>query len=89
MAEDSLQDQGGAHKRVKRLGLFAGLLIVVWFFLIYQFEADIVGAIPQSDLLLDKYVQLVDRLRAISDQWVATAIAWLEIQAEIVLGSTL
>ena len=65
------------------MGLFTGILIVVCFFLIYQFAVDIGQVIPNSEPLLDTYVQLVDWLRTISDQWIARAIAWLEIHAEI------
>ena len=71
------------RRRMKRMGLFTGILIVVCFFLIYQFAVDIGQVIPHSEPLLDTYVQLVDWLRTISDQWIARAIAWLEIHAEI------
>ena len=77
------------RKRIKRLGLLTGVLTVVCFFLIYHFSEDIAQAIPQSVLLLDVYVQFVDRLRVTSDQWIARVIVWLENQADIVLGSNL
>jgi hypothetical protein len=70
------------------LGLLTGVLIVVFFFALYQFASDIAKAIPQIQPLLGEYVQLVDRLRVISDHWVVRAIAWLEVQAEIVRAAT-
>ena len=73
---------------MKRRGLVTGIMIVVCFFLIYQFSGDIVQTMPQSEQLLKVYVQLVDRLRIISDQWIGQAISWLGIQAEIILGPT-
>lgn len=88
-----IEDKGEQVKRVdrqrmKRLGLVTGIGIVVCFFLIYQFSADIVQAIPKSESFLEIYVQSVDRLRIISDQWISRAIAWLEIQAETTRSST-
>jgi hypothetical protein len=88
-----ISDKGGQAKRVdyqrmKRRGLVTGIMIVVCFFLIYQFSGDIVQAMPQSEQLLKVYVQLVDQLRLISDQWIGQAIAWLEIRAGIARGLT-
>ena len=80
--------QAVVRKRMKRLGLLTGVLIVVFFFGLYQFDTDIDQAVPQIQPLLDEYIQLVDRLRVISDHWVARAIAWLEVQAETARGAT-
>ena len=87
-ADKSGQAKRVDHQRMKRAGLLTGIMIVACFFLIYQFSGDIVQKIPQSEQLLKVYVQLVDRLRIISDQWIGQAISWLGIQAEIILGPT-
>ena len=88
IADKSGQAKRVDHQRMKRAGLLTGIMIVACFFLIYQFSGDIVQKIPQSEQLLEVYVQLVDRLRIISDQWIGQAISWLGIQAEIILGPT-
>ena len=87
-ADKSGQAKRVDHQRIKRAGLLTGIMIVACSFLIYQFSGDIVQKIPQSEQLLEVYVQLVDRLRIISDQWIGQAISWLGIQAEIILGPT-
>ena len=85
-ADKSGQLKRFSHNRMKRLGLVTGIVIVICFLLIYQFSIVISQAIPQSEQILEIYVQFVDRLRIISDQSIARAIAWLEIQAETIRG---
>ena len=85
-ADKSRQLKRFSHNRMERLGLVTGILIVICSLLIYQFSIVISQAIPQSEQILETYVQFVDRLRIISDQSIARAIAWLEIQAETIRG---
>lgn len=75
------------QRKIKRLGLLTGIFTVLCFFLIYHFSSNISRLIPLSVLPLNAYVELVDRYRVITDQWVTSIIIWLGYQAEILLGS--
>ena len=66
------------RSRAKRLGFLAGLSIVVIFFLVYQQASIITKYLYVLDPFLERYVASVDRMRAISDQWFANGIYWIE-----------
>ena len=71
------------RRKAKRLGFLTGFLIVGLSVLVYHNALFITQLIEPLSPALSQYVSFIDRVRSISDQWIANLIYWLESQADL------